>query len=373
MNILVIGNGFDLAHGLPTMYSDYLHFITAFRKRIEGHSAEIATDYNAYFDSLKHNQPAIYKELHDMTSDNLWLNYFASILDQQIKLHKDGWIDFEGEMASVIKFLDKTRVDINLQLAKGRNQAYFDKYTKEKLISIFGKIYESSDTFITMYRNKLLEHLDKLIRGLEIYLGSYIQTQYDKCHMLADIINIKPQYILSFNYTDTFEKIYNVDGRYDNIDYDFIHGRADLNHDVSQCNMVVGIDEYLGDKEKNEDNEFVQFKKFYQRIYKMTGAHYIDWINDYVNHAKDSNNISDLNIFIYGHSLDVTDKDILRELMLAENAKTTIYYHSKVALGKQIANLVKVIGEEELIIRCRGTDPIIKFQETTKDYVDRYI
>ena len=26
MNILVIGNGFDLAHGLPTKYTDFLEF-----------------------------------------------------------------------------------------------------------------------------------------------------------------------------------------------------------------------------------------------------------------------------------------------------------------------------------------------------------
>ena len=27
MNLLVIGNGFDLAHGLPTRYSDFLDFM----------------------------------------------------------------------------------------------------------------------------------------------------------------------------------------------------------------------------------------------------------------------------------------------------------------------------------------------------------
>lgn len=27
MNILVIGNGFDLAHGLPTKYTDFLEWI----------------------------------------------------------------------------------------------------------------------------------------------------------------------------------------------------------------------------------------------------------------------------------------------------------------------------------------------------------
>ncbi len=31
MNILVIGNGFDLAHGLPTKYGDFLEFCGGIR------------------------------------------------------------------------------------------------------------------------------------------------------------------------------------------------------------------------------------------------------------------------------------------------------------------------------------------------------
>ena len=31
MNILVIGNGFDLAHGLPTTYKDFLDYAHAFK------------------------------------------------------------------------------------------------------------------------------------------------------------------------------------------------------------------------------------------------------------------------------------------------------------------------------------------------------
>ena len=32
MNILVIGNGFDLAHRLPTTYKDFLEFASVFRE-----------------------------------------------------------------------------------------------------------------------------------------------------------------------------------------------------------------------------------------------------------------------------------------------------------------------------------------------------
>lgn len=34
MNILVIGNGFDLAHGLPTRYTDFLEFIKVIKQSL---------------------------------------------------------------------------------------------------------------------------------------------------------------------------------------------------------------------------------------------------------------------------------------------------------------------------------------------------
>ncbi len=55
------------------------------------------------------------------------------------------------------------------------------------------------------------------------------------------------------------------------------------------------------------------------------------------------------NLYIFGHSLDITDKDILCDLILNDNVYTTIFYHNKDVMGQQIVNLVKVIGQEELI------------------------
>ena len=40
---------------------------------------------------------------------------------------------------------------------------------------------------------------------------------------------------------------------------------------------------------------------------------------------------------------------------------TTIFYHSKEELGKKIANLVKIIGQDELIKRTGGNTKIIEF------------
>lgn len=35
MNIIVIGNGFDLAHGLPTKYTDFLEFVKVLKIVLE--------------------------------------------------------------------------------------------------------------------------------------------------------------------------------------------------------------------------------------------------------------------------------------------------------------------------------------------------
>ena len=68
------------------------------------------------------------------------------------------------------------------------------------------------------------------------------------------------------------------------------------------------------------------------------------------------------NVYIFGHSLDVTDGDILRNLILHENVHTTIFYHNKDVMGQQIANLVKVIGQDELIKRTGGSTKTIVFK-----------
>ena len=63
------------------------------------------------------------------------------------------------------------------------------------------------------------------------------------------------------------------------------------------------------------------------------------------------------------YSLDITDKDILRNLILNDNVYTTIFYHNKDVMGQQIANLVKVIGQDELIRRTGGSTKTIEFKQ----------
>ena len=101
----------------------------------------------------------------------------------------------------------------------------------------------------------------------------------------------------------------------------------------------------------------------------MTGCKYMDWLKDISYDIKGeigtgyAEMVPALNIYILGHSLDVTDKDILAKLINTEGAKTTIFYHSQESLGNQIANLVKVIGQDNLIARVHGENASIIFKQ----------
>ena len=49
---------------------------------------------------------------------------------------------------------------------------------------------------------------------------------------------------------------------------------------LKKINMVLGIDEFLPAEKQNINVEFVEFKKFYQRIYKETGCKYKNWVDE---------------------------------------------------------------------------------------------
>lgn len=150
--------------------------------------------------------------------------------------------------------------------------------------------------------------------------------------------------------------------------------------------MVLGIDEYLSKKKKDREVEFIAFKKFYQRIYKGTGCEYKEWIDKIKKNKREVEERlgkqcpvhipfdkcfgKEHYLYIMGHSLDITDRDILRDLILNDNVYTTIFYFDQSDLGAKIANLVKVIGQNELIKRTGGSLKTIEFKQQ-QDMVER--
>lgn len=368
MKILIIGNGFDLAHELPTKYTDFLEFIS----KVESFKRLAFKDVNEYNEDLHKNQKLnefvksyiksafskkdnpdkILQELFDLSKDNYWIECFRNMKGYQ----NEGWINFESEISNAIQnFEEFCRLDKKTNLSKVNNETqkiiglakrFIDK---EKVLNMAGDV----DCYI--YEKRLLGDLNQLIRCLEIYLEDCL-GKFKIEYVSPDIMDINFDKILSFNYTDTYKKVYEPYRKAN--EYDFIHGKANILNAIETNNMVLGIDEYLDDELRDKDTTFIEFKKYYQRIHKKTGCSYKDWITEIKKATSEKHEI-----YIFGHSLDVTDKDVIRELIDNENVRTTIFYSNKKAYGNQIANLVKVLGQDNLIAKVYGADKRITFKE----------
>ena len=132
----------------------------------------------------------------------------------------------------------------------------------------------------------------------------------------------------------------------------YIHGETREEGADRSNNMVLGIDEYYKGADRDAHTNYNIYKKFTQRVINETGFKYREWI-DRANrvippYGHDHSNFPN-NLFVFGHSLDVTDKDILKDLIDRQNMKTTVYYHDKPQQAQQIANLVKMLGQDKFI------------------------
>ncbi len=422
MNILVIGNGFDLAHGLPTKYNDFLEFCKMVSKIYESEKLEVGQYEKIYLDDshlnkeiqkqllkvfktrenhkdINDNNKIIYTfttdypgtdEMYTLIKDNIWIEYFLQCNMYQ----KENWIDFESEISKVIQSFDgdmhglsenyNINDDIHSLSTDFFSKKYWEySYTARSITALtYGKVKKISFKEII---DRLLSDLNKLIRALEIYMCEYVEKMEIK-EVSPDIAGLGIDFILSFNYTHIFPKLYNVSSRSKqeiSDPFDYIHGESKTSNTIETNNMVFGIDEYLGKKRRNKDIEFIAFKKYYQRIYKQTGSEYKRWVEIIKNQMQEIddkiknqypvqipyNRIPNKyrnQLYIFGHSLDVTDKDILRDLILNDNVYTTIFYVNKNVMGQQIANLVKVIGQDELIRRTGGSTKTIEFKQQQK-------
>lgn len=299
--MLVVGNGFDLAHGLPTRYQDML-------------------------DALSHDTASwLSPEDRQRYRDNPFIKYFGEYKDLP------GWTGFENEIQRIVNCL-----------CKEYNRARPPKlhYDIEKFFLDIREVWLKGNT---KQMWKILQRdLDELISYIDVYLSKYIPSQLPKALSTDSqyprfVYKRHYDYFLSFNYTNTyfdFVKMMNDgSGIVVPTEDHFIHGRCAA-MGASQ-NIVLGIED---NDPSNLDT--IYFKKYFQRIQKKTGREVFDWFDEKISSSEPI--VTD----IFGHSLDTTDKDILM-LIFEKSQYTNIYYYNQADYEQKIINLVRLYGSPE--------------------------
>ncbi len=227
--ILILGNGFDIAHDLPTRYGEFLKFTEEFLdtycddmqeedlKRVISNKDSLCL---ALFKKKEH-----YNEYYNLVNSNRWIDYFVQKQDEL----GDKWIDFEAEMSNVIRLIDYYVNNYGLEA----DIRPIDDYLVEQMITSGVDVIETYQSLIEI----LYIDLGRLIRALEIYLVIVSESLIPQ--QIPENSDLNPDVILNFNYTNTYEKVY---GTRENCSTCYIHGCAGIDNSIQSNNMVLGID-----------------------------------------------------------------------------------------------------------------------------------
>ncbi|MDP8200681.1 MAG: AbiH family protein [Candidatus Tenebribacter burtonii] len=306
--LILIGNGFDLAHGLKTRYSDFLlwylnYAIQSFRKNGEYADQLIEISFSEYYIenlSIDFTSLSRFKQsLEQYKADIIFKiksAFFKNLFNITIELN---WVDLESEYYSYLKELY-----LKLEASNFKNFKHIE-----------GRVKSLNNDFDYL-KNELHEYLNT------IEISDKCQVQDIAIHLeqlLAEICKEKSYILfLNFNYTSTID-IYLKDLKNDHVIVNYIHGK--LNNDKNQIIFGYGdeIDDYYQKIENVNNKEYLKnFKSF--GYFKTTN--YQDF-----SRFIESNQFE---VYIMGHSCGLSDRTLLNRIVEHDNCtKIKIFYHAK--------------------------------------------
>jgi len=307
--LILIGNGFDLAHGLKTSVKDFaIYYFTRVFKCVLStgeYEDDLVTfkkgDFNDHifdtklpddYDYLKHmvdNDYSISKQFHCTIMKRLYDN-----------LDDYNWFNIEQ-----VYFL---------RLIQSVNPM-----NKEEVKEINDNFEKLKDAFIDYLK---LEN-DKI--NNELFNEDIYQSFISKGNPLAEVFQlnkiepIESIMFLNFNYTDSVNLyLSKIKGAYQ-VDMIHIHGNLDKKHGKPVFGYGDEFNKkYLSFEEMNNNELYRHIKSFNYSLnsnyHKLTS--YIDYY--------------DFEVHIYGHSCGITDRTLLNQIFEHENCKSIrVFYYER--------------------------------------------
>ena len=320
-NIALLGNGFDLHHGLPTTYNDMMHlmeFLASPHFFVQEHTSyhilnsylkdysfdNFRDDYERIYDFVQANKESLRKnkidvsELHQLIhalQNSFWFQYFQSNI--RINL---GWIDFESEIKKVIdifatiiknSFLEHDTIFhdsgqkvyfqfVNSQIYD-KNKRYQDRLRNFSVKAENGQIqvvldekYKTNSNVIShcnidlgLLVNDLYADLGIIKKAICFYISNFIDCVCDSIKPSTALKRVlEYDCVITLNYSDTYEIVYQRVGMEEKIhSAEVFHYHGCL----TDRDIVVGVNDSTEDIEMKNgqfDTTFLCFKKYYQRF-----------------------------------------------------------------------------------------------------------
>lgn len=326
--IVIIGNGFDLAHGIKTSYSSFIDWLWD-KKVDEINNDKLRIDRDKMF-IVSEGKKGKFENSNELKK---WITYNNGLLEalekKRNELKDPKWSDIEDVYyESLLKchehFNTEKEETIHEELSITKLNRDF-RVLRTKLIEYLKFAYESID-------KENIEFKNLVIRMKSIFNASDANDE-----------EIGKILFICFNYTKTLE-LYGysaLEGSIPDSNSEIVYIHGSLSDDNS---VVFGygdeLDSYSMNVRENKDNAFLEFNKAV--LYARSGEY--QKISSFI-YGED-----DYEVYILGHSCANSDRALLNELFTNDHCKFIKYYYFDGGQGKeanfreQISNLYRIFG-----------------------------
>ncbi len=434
---MIVGNGFDLSHYLPTKYDHFMDVMGAIEEKDTGGLPKnlVEKSIDEWLNLLEktfQKRDGIASPPHDMTFDelfyktrdskfiektkefyltesveicakdvlrlqyrlglNCWYQYFKNHV-AEIKT----WIDFEQKIEEVLVAVARCIVDLESMDHPNKIRNYINMRGKDDLkikikdletLKFFNFTTKNEGAMIpsnlnmnfchgknvkngfcsTEFMTFLHTELERFIEIFNLYLEIIVGQLFQSGRIDIDAEWSYPDKIFSFNYTNTYQRLH------DSVDVEYLHGSCG-----EYQNIVLGVSDLEDDSLKKI--KAYGFTKYQQKLFKDTDYLFLDEFKKLIEDGKkqfdtdlklmSANALSDirtrfikrglgsnattldLNFIIWGHSLDVSDKDYILDLFnlnddIDRNVRVIVYYFDKTAKFSLLNNLLAILGKDKV-------------------------
>ncbi|GHT63329.1 hypothetical protein FACS189451_09830 [Bacteroidia bacterium] len=351
--IILIGNGFDMAHRLKTSYKNFVDDFWANQFDI--------VKKDVFEDSYRDNSKWTVTENNDnsilIENDCYILKVFA---DSKMFASIE---DFRRNIVIKNKFLEAIEQDLTIYNWVDIEQLYFNK-----LVECKNSYTNNKENYKSYSIEKLNKDFDYIKDKLEKYLSGIKEEYIDKNFSInTDIKDIiynsldkeKGRLLfLNFNYTDT-ERYYEDKSKCNNIKIIHIHGELNNKYNPMIFGYGDEIDKDSAEIENLNNNDFLLNVKSVRYSKSKNYQDLKEWIDEIGDEKYE--------IFVFGHSCGNSDRTLLNMLFedsgkCREKQSIKIYYHKE--------NETENNFDEVSTNIYRNFEKKVKFRERIVDFIE---
>jgi hypothetical protein len=316
--LILIGNGFDLSHGLMTRYTDFINDFWEQKKLnvISGNGKHdpsyefIFEDEEILVQTSLLTVDLLRKAQSDDYKNYSWFKKLANIVQPSgYKANvfcKNAFLDTISSKNNLLQWVDIEEEYYQSLFGYIKNISSVQKLNKD-----FNDIKNALEKYLIRHCNEKLRNID-IKKNIEHYM--YTQSSLDDFILKPKSEKLENILFLNFNYTPTL-RYYTHDRR--DIVVIYIHGELD-----NQSNPIIfgygdDIDENYKLLENEKRNEYLENMK----VFKYTlNNNYRDMLNFI--------NVDEYEILIMGLSCGTSDRTLLQTIFEHQNCKSIkIFYH----------------------------------------------